>query len=389
LLCAVAARLQGVLRDDDTLARLGGDEFALLLEDVTDLPVVLRVAEPLGAALAAPLVVAGRDLVAAASIGLALRSGGDAPTDLLRFADVALYRAKAAGGAGFVAFYPGMNAAALDRLDLEHDLRQAVAAATIAVYYQPLVDLTSGRIVGFEALARWPHPTRGLVSPGLFIPLAEETGLIVPLGRAVLRAACQQLRTWQAQYPTSTPPCLSVNLSARQFRHPDLVADIAAILAETGLPPGQLHLEVTETVAMAQAETAGATLAALRGLGVRLAIDDFGTGYSSLAYLQRLPVDTLKIDRVFFRDGAHNRAIVRAVTALAHGLGLVVTAEGLETAEQVAGAQAAGCDQGQGYYFARPVPAEKVAALWAAGLRCVLPDPDPLPATGAPADAQR
>jgi EAL domain-containing protein (putative c-di-GMP-specific phosphodiesterase class I) len=387
VLRAVAARLQGVLRDGDTLARLGGDEFAVLLEDVADLPAVLRVAELLGAAFTTPVSVAGRPLGAVASIGIALCSAEDAPADLLRFADVALYRAKAAGGAGYAVFYPGMNAAALERLDLEHDLRQAVAQQALVLHYQPIVDLTSGHVVGVEALVRWPHPTRGLVVPGRFIPLAEETGLIVPLGRWVLAAACRQLVAWQVAYPRVAAPRLNVNLSARQFRHPELVADVAAMLAETGLPPGQLQLEVTETVAMAQADAAIATIEALQGLGVRLAIDDFGTGYSSLAYLQRLPVDTLKIDQAFFEAGERNRAIVRAVTALAQALGMAVTAEGLETAEQVAGAQAAGCDRGQGYFFARPLPAEAATALWAAGLQYPLPTAAAPFAAGTPAGA--
>jgi len=383
LLVAAVARLRAVLREGDTLARLGGDEFVALLDGVADLPEALRVAEGLHAALAEPLAVEGRALFATVSIGVALRSAPEeGPEDLLRFADAALYRAKEAGRACTEAFYPGMSAAALERLELEHDLRRAVAREELRVHYQPKVDLTSGQVVGLEALVRWQHPERGMVAPGAFIPLAEETGLIAPIGRWVLGEACCQLVAWQERHPGKAAPLVSVNISARQFRNPDLAGEVAATLADTGLDPGLLKLEITETAAMAQLETSIATLAALRNLGVRLAIDDFGAGYSSLAYLQSLPVDTLKIDRSFFEDVARNRAIVRAVTDLAHGLGLDVTAEGLETAVQVAWAREAGCDRGQGYYFARPLPADELEALWAAGLRFALPDvaasyPDP------------
>jgi EAL domain-containing protein (putative c-di-GMP-specific phosphodiesterase class I) len=309
-----------------------------------------------------------------ASVGIALRTPevGDAPT-LLRCADVALYRAKAAGRAGHAVFAPGMNADALARLELEHELRLAVERRAVSVHYQPKVDLTSGAAVELEALARWAHPARGLVLPGAFLPLAEETGLIVPLGRQVLREACRQMVVWRAAYPGVAPPALAVNLSPRQFRHAELVADVAATLAATGLDAALLKLEITETAAMERPDEAIATLRALKALGVRLALDDFGTGYSSLAYLPHLPVDALTIDRGFFRAGAANRAIARAVTDLAHGLGLDVTAEGLETAAQVAWARDAGCDRGQGDYFVRPLPVVGVDALWAAGLTFDLP----------------
>ncbi len=364
LLVAVAARLQSCLRDADTLARLGGDEFALLLEEIGDLAGALRIADRLLAALAPALPVAGRDLVVAASLGVALSTGlEDTPADLLRFADVALYRAKDAGGGGYAVFSPGMDGAARAQLELEHDLRGALGRDELRVHYQPLLDLATGRVVLLEALVRWQHPARGLLTPGAFIPLAEETGLIVPLGRWILAEACRQFQIW----PSPRPAALAVNLSPRQFRDPALVADVAAILAATGLPADRLVLEVTETVAMERVDETIATMAALRALGVGLALDDFGTGHSSLAYLQRLPLDMLKIDRTFFRDTAENRAIVGAVVGLAHGLGLGVTAEGLETAAQASWAREAGCDRGQGYYFARPLPPEELAAHWAAG----------------------
>jgi diguanylate cyclase (GGDEF)-like protein/PAS domain S-box-containing protein len=377
LLVSATARLRAALRDGDTLARLGGDEFVVLLDEVTDLPEALRVADRLHAALVAPLLVEGRELFATASIGVALRSSpDDTPEDLLRFADVALYRAKEAGRACTEAFYPGMSASTLERLELEHDLRLALERGELVAYFQPKVDLATGMVSGLEALVRWLHPGRGLVPPGDFIPLAEETGLIAPIGRWVLAEACRQLVAWRACFPGRVAPFVSVNLSARQFRNPDLVAEVAAVLAETGLPPTMLTLEVTETVAMARPEEGIATLEALKALGVRLALDDFGTGYSSLAYLQQLPVDGLKIDRAFFRSGERNRVIVRAVTDLARGLGLEVTAEGLETPEQVAWACDVGCDWGQGFYFSRPVPAEEIAVLWELGLTFDLPQGD-------------
>ena len=384
LLVAVAARLRTCLRDADTLARLGGDEFAILLEGIADLGEASRSAERLHAALQAPLWVEGREIYAPMSIGIALRSGlDDISADLLRFADVALYRAKEGGGGTSAIFYPGMSVQALEQLDLERDLRQAIEREELRVYYQPIVSLATGQITRLEALLRWQHPTRGLVPPNAFIPLAEKTGLIVPIGRWVLAAACRQLRAWQVAHPAVAAPLLSVNLSARQFRHPDLLADVAATLAETGLAPRQLVLEVTETVAMDGAETAIGTLEALHRMGVSLAIDDFGTGYSSLSYLQRLPVDTLKIDRAFFREQQQNRAIVRAVATLAHGLGLAVIAEGLETTDQIAWARAAGCDGVQGFYFAPPLPHVVIETLWQSGL--VFSVPDQQASDGAPA----
>ncbi len=374
LLVATATRLQGCLREEGTLARLGGGEFALLLEGVADLAEVARVAERLLAALAAPLALPGRELIVTASIGTALSTGPqDTATGLLRSAEVALSRARGDGYARYEAFSPGMNAGALDRLELEHDLRLALRGDEIRVYYQPKVELATGRIVALEALVRWQHPTRGLIPPGEFVALAEETGLIVPLGRRVLAEACRRLGEWRACHPAPETLELAVNLSPRQFRHRDLVADIAAALAAAHVPPDRLVLELTETTAMEQPTAAIATVRELKALGVRLALDDFGTGHSSLAYLQRLPLDMLKIDRTFFADTAKNCAIVGTVTDLAHDLGLVVTAEGLETVEQVAWACAAGCDRGQGYYFARPLAPDELDTLCAGGLAFDMP----------------
>jgi len=313
---------------------------------------------------------------------LALGGAADAVLDVLRDADVALYRAKDAGRGGYALFDPAMQAALLDRLALEHDLARAAERGELRVYYQPKVDLATGRATFLEALVRWQHPERGLIPPGDFIPLAEEAGLIVPLGRWVLETACRQLAAWHATYP-DTAPALAVNLSPRQFRDPGLASDVAASLAASGLPADRLTLEVTESVAMERIDETLATLRALKALGLHLALDDFGTGHSALAYLRQLPLDTLKIDRGFFAEGPENRAIVQAVTDLAHGLGLDVTAEGLETADQVAWARAAGCERGQGFYFARPLPADELAALLAAGLTFSLPAAGPSATTRA------
>ncbi|HET8627879.1 MAG TPA: EAL domain-containing protein, partial [Thermomicrobiales bacterium] len=382
VLIAVAERLRRCVRADDTVARLGGDEFVILLEGLADSGEAVRVADRIAAALADAVPVPAStppDVFISASVGIAVATPDhDTATDLLRDADVALYRAKQQGAPRYALFDPLMHAAAAERLALETDLRRAIgpgACAEFLLHYQPIVDLAGGQVAAVEALVRWRHPARGLVAPAAFIPLAEETGLILPLGRWGLETACRRVQAWSGG-PGATPPALHVNLSPRQFAQPDLVAAVARVLAATGLPPARLTLEITETVLMAEAAVTTEKLRALTALGVRLAIDDFGTGYSSLAYLQRLPVDTLKIDRAFFQAGGRNRAIVRAVTELAHGLGLAVTAEGLETAEQVAGARAAGCDHGQGYHFARPLPPEAVAALWAGGRQ------GPLPAAG-------
>ena len=374
LLIAVARRLRTTLRDHDTLARLGGDEFAVLLGGIGGAAGAVRAAEGLLVALAATPQLDGDEQGVAASLGLVLATADyGRPEDVLRDADVALYRAKDAGRGGYALFDPAMQAALLERLALERDLTRAPERGELRVYYQPKVDLATGRTTFLEALVRWQHPTRGLVAPGDFIPLAEESGLIVPVGRWVLAEACRQIVAWGAAQPGLPAPHLAVNLSPRQFRDPELVRDVAAILAATGLPAACLVLEVTESAAMERIDETLATLRALKALGVGLALDDFGTGHSALAYLQQLPLDTLKIDRSFFRENPQNRAIVRAVTELAHGLGLEVTAEGLETAAQVAWARGAGCERGQGFYFARPLPAEQIAALWATGLTFSLP----------------
>jgi diguanylate cyclase (GGDEF)-like protein/PAS domain S-box-containing protein len=369
---AVARRLEGCLRPGDTVARFGGDEFAVLLDGVRAPDEGRAIAERIDGALREPFDLDGREAFVTASMGIAFGVVGQTePGDLLRDADVALYRAKADAASRQAVFEPGMSSATAERLDLENDLRRAVERDELRLDYQPLVDLATDGIVGIEALVRWQHPVRGLVPPMSFIPLAEETGLILPVGRWVLETACRQARTWQDQFPAAGPVVMSVNLSARQFAQPGLGDEVAAILAGTGLDPASLELEITESVLMDESEAGTRSLRELRELGVKLALDDFGTGYSSLSYLKHLPLDALKIDRTFIAEltGADDTTlpIVEAVIALAHGLGIEVVAEGIETAEQLSWLRRLSCDLGQGYYLARPLPADELAALLAAG----------------------
>jgi diguanylate cyclase (GGDEF)-like protein/PAS domain S-box-containing protein len=367
LLAAVGSLLRGCVRRGDTVARLGGDEFTILLEDVATVADAAHVAERIMAAMQGPFQLAGQEICVSASIGIAL-SGGHAttPEDLLRDADAALYRSKNRGKARYEVFDASMQAHALERLQLENDLRHAIERGDLRVYYQPIVSLGSGHVVGAEALLRWQHPEHGFVPPGQFIPLAEESSLILPLSRWVLAEACRQAAAWQRRYPDAPPITVGVNLSVRQFQHPALVDEVAAVLRETGLDPHCLSLEITESMMMETAEGTSVILRRLKELGVKLAIDDFGTGYSSLGYLKRFPVDMLKIDRTFVaglgRD-PEDSAIVHAVIRLAHTLGLEVTAEGIETADQADNLRATGCELGQGYLFARPLPADAVEAV--------------------------
>jgi len=366
LLIGVSQRLASCLRPEDTIARLGGDEFAILIEDVKDDKAPAAVADRLTGELQQPFTVEGREVVITVSIGIAMSTAKRmTPEDILRDADLAMYHAKGKGKARYEIFDKSMNAPAQERMDLELDLRNAVARGEFILHYQPILELPTGRIVEMEALVRWKHPQRGLLFPGDFVGLSEETGLIVPLGRWVLHEACRQTRQWQLATPGSSL-AISVNLSARQLQQPGLVEEIAAVLRETRLDPGALRLEITETVVMHDAPTTLAKLEALKALGVQLAIDDFGTGYSSLGYLKRFPVDTLKIDRSFVKGIGQNvedSAIVRAVITVAKSLGLAVTAEGIESADQLEQLRSLGCDHGQGYYFAKPMPSDRVPAL--------------------------
>ena len=373
LLIAVAGRLSSCLRPVDTAARLGGDEFVVLLEDVEDPQEATKVAVRIEEALRAPFWVGGHHLFVTTSVGVAL-GGDDADRsgDLLRNADLAMYRAKEGGKDSHAVFEPGMNEKALERLGMEADLRRALDKEEFRVYYQPKVSLKSGRIVAQEALVRWEHPERGLVPPAEFIPLAEETGLIVPLGQWVLEEACRQAKEWQNLYPTDPSLRMSVNLSGAQFKRPDLGASVAEVLSETGLDPRDLILEITESMMVEDVGDALATLQELKSLGVKIAVDDFGTGYSSLSYLKRFPVDFLKIDRSFVeglgRD-SKDEGLVSASIELAHALDLEAIAEGVETEAQLEYLRSLGCDLAQGFYFQKPSPgdttSESLAALLA------------------------
>nr|MBA2299437.1 diguanylate cyclase [Chloroflexota bacterium] len=368
LLVAVGQRLVHGLRPGDTVARVGGDEFGIILDPVIDAEEAGRIADRIVTELGAPFPLNGREWFVSASMGIALAQPGRAtPDELLREAEIAMVRAKGDATHPHALFEPSMSAHTLERVEMESDLRAALERHELRVHYQPIVRLDSTEIVGFEALVRWQHPTRGLVAPLAFIPLAEETGLIVPVGKWVLQTACRQAARWhQARIDRDGQPLfVSVNLSARQFIQADLVEDVAAILGETGLDPSALELEITESVLMDQSEAGIRTLRRLRALGVRLVLDDFGTGYSSLSYLKHLPLDTIKIDRSFVAgiDEIADRSIVEAVVALAHGLGLGVVAEGIETERQAERLLELGCDLGQGYLFSRPVPAARTAGL--------------------------
>ena len=385
LLTVVAARLRACLRPGDTAARLGGDEFVVLLDGVTGVGDANRVAERIAEVLDSPIELGERQVVVGASVGIALTADHESePDDVLRNADVAMYEAKKAGKGRNKVYDPDMFAQALRRLDLGNDLRRAIEQGELRLSYQPKVLLGTDTITGVEALVRWEHPERGLILPDEFIPLAEETGLIVPLGWWVLREACRRAREWGERYPPTLPLGVSVNVSGKQFQEADLVRGLAGILHEVGLEPSRLQLEITESVVMEDTEYAAGLLRELKGLGVRIAVDDFGTGYSSLSLLRRFPLDELKIDKEFV-DGLggsdQDEAIVRLVIDLSHALGLEAVAEGVETAEQLARLREMGCDQAQGYYFWESLPAEEAGALLAGSSRWLL---NPHGPTGRP-----
>lgn len=354
------------LATDDTLARLGGDEFTVLLDDIRDPIEAVRVAERIQGELAAPFAVNSQEVVISASVGIASSTTPHTRAeDLLRDADIAMYRAKRTGRAHCEVFDTAMHANAVKRLRLETDLRRALDQGEFRVHYQPIVSLKTGKIAGFEALTRWQRAEE-LVSPAEFIPVAEETGLIIPMNRQLLREACQHLLAWQAQFPSSPPLNLSVNVTPREFAQQDLADEIGKILTETGFNPDNLHLEIVETIAMGDAEQSGGALARLKGLGAHLSIDDFGTGYSSLSRLRRIPVDTLKIDRVFISNmdnDAESREIVRVIIMLAHNLGLKVVAEGAETEQHVNQLKQLDCELAQGYFFSRPADDQTMQQL--------------------------
>jgi diguanylate cyclase (GGDEF)-like protein len=372
LLVQVAGRLQGALRTGDTLARFGGDEFVVLLEDLESEAEVAGIVERLLASLDQPFLLQGRELIVTASAGVVIGDGTHlGPDECVREGDVAMYRAKARGGGCFEVFRHDLEAESLPRLDLEIDLRRALAEGELELHYQPVLRTTGGAVVGVEALVRWRHPVRGLVSPAEFIPLAEETGLILPLGRFVLEEACRQVGVWRRAHPELDGLLVSVNLSPRQFRQGDLDQLVADALERSGLDPASLSLEVTEGMMVEDVEAATSTLNRLKALGVAISVDDFGTGYSSLSYLKRFPIDYVKIDRSFVAglDEKVDSEIVRSVIRLAAAIGINVVAEGVENAEQLARLEALGCPLVQGYHLARPQPAADTEAFIVASLR--------------------
>jgi predicted signal transduction protein with EAL and GGDEF domain len=351
-------------------ARLGGDEFTLLLENLHSASEAIEIAERILHELAQPVALTQSVAYIGGSIGIVYSEAGDARADiLLRDADTAMYHAKTNGKNAFALFEPSMNDRVVERMEIETGLRQALAQNELRVYYQPLLDLTNGKLTGVEALVRWQHPERGLIPPGQFIPIAEETGLILPLGYWVLEEACGQIAQWGRQRPEIAALTLNVNLSGKQLQQEDVVERIAEILRRTELPPDQLKLEITESVLLEDVVGITQKLGAIKALGVKLAIDDFGTGYSSLSALQEFPVDTVKIDRSFVNRLAEEdgNAIISAIISLSKAMRLDVTGEGIETAEQVALLQELGCDVGQGFFFDRPMPGEAMQARFKTG----------------------
>jgi diguanylate cyclase (GGDEF)-like protein len=372
LLVLVAGRLAGCLRPGDSVARLGGDEFAVLIDEMSDQEVPSIVAARIELALRDPFVLEGREVFVTASVGTALNKDRyEGPEDFLRDADTALHHAKEQGKARHEVFHTAMHARALARLQLENDLHRALEREELSLHYQPIVGLRDGAIVGFEALLRWLREGQGLVPPADFIRLAEETGLILPMGNWVLREACQQVSAWQERWSGSARTALSVsvNLSPRQFAQPDLVEQVDRVLVETALAAGSLKLEVTETTLMQEPEAAAAMLAALSERRVGVCIDDFGTGFSSLSYLVRLPVHTMKVDQSFVRglSGRREQALVATIVALARNLEMDVVAEGVETREQLVKLREIGCDYVQGFLLSKPLDAAGAGRLLEAG----------------------
>jgi diguanylate cyclase (GGDEF)-like protein/PAS domain S-box-containing protein len=366
LLVALAERLKNRLRPDDVIARFGGDEFAVLLETVENPSEVIRVAQRIAETLQEPFTVNDHQVNLSTSVGIALGSArtNDDPEGMLRNADAAMYRAKEQGPGRYAAFDPAIQTRAQERLELETELRRALEQGEFVLYYQPEVSLHDGSMVGFEALLRWRHPERGLLKPSAFMPLAEETDLIVPIGRWVLEEACQQAKRWEEKYPSAPPTTMEVNLSSRQLARRGLVRTIEEALTRAGVEAHTLALDLTETVLIKASEDDAQALETLKKMGVRLYLDDFGTGYSSLSYLMRLPVDLVKVDRPFVKwlgEKATDTALVRMIIDLCHTLGVEVLAEGVETSEQAALLRDMGCDMGQGYYFAGPLPGEELA----------------------------
>ncbi|HEX4510202.1 MAG TPA: EAL domain-containing protein [Burkholderiaceae bacterium] len=389
LLKDVAVRLGAALRPSDRVARLGGDEFVVLVTEIDDDRAIATVARQVLATVAKPCRLGDQDFRVTASIGISVYpiDGLDEPT-LMKHADIAMYQAKEDGRNAFVFYAEDLNHHSMERLAFESNLRHALEDRQLELHYQPKVDCKTGRVTGVEALLRWQHPDLGLVPPVKFISLAEETGLIVPIGRWVLRQACRQLMAWRM---AGLPPLrMAVNLSGRQFADERLLEDVRAVLMETGLPPDSLEIEITETVLMADVRKTRAVLKAFRALDIRLSIDDFGTGYSSLSNLKRFPVDTIKVDRSFVRDLAtsdDDKAIAHAIIAMGRTLGMSIVAEGVETDAQAAFLREQGCDEIQGFFYSRPVPPAELEQLLRAHPTAVLPGADVAPAPRKFADS--
>jgi diguanylate cyclase (GGDEF)-like protein/PAS domain S-box-containing protein len=365
LLVEISRRLSSIVRPSDTVARLGGDEFTILLDDLNSPEEAIVAVKRLVRKLAEPISLSGREVVVTASIGVALSAAGyEHPEELLRDADVAMYRAKDSGRARYEVFDGAMNERVESQLQLEADLKRAVERAELALEYQPIVELETGRIAGFEALLRWQHPKRGMISPLDFISVAEETGAIVPIGEWVLEQGCRQIREWQKSCPQDPPLYISINLSVRQFTE-HLVEQVAIALDRTGLNPASLRLEITESMLM-NGESAIRMLSHLHALGVGISIDDFGTGYSSLSYLHRLPISMLKIDQSFVNSMSQNKEsleIVRTIVTLSQSLNLKIVAEGIETEDQLEKLRELKCDYGQGFFFSKALTVEWAASL--------------------------
>jgi diguanylate cyclase (GGDEF)-like protein/PAS domain S-box-containing protein len=367
LLKHVSACLKECLRAGDTVARFGGDEFAILLDDATDIDDAVALVRRIVERLERPFILGGKAVSVHASFGVAMGEGTrQSPDDLIRNADAALYAAKRRGKSRFELFEPGMHADALWRLELKGDLQRALDRGEFIVHFQPIVDLQARSLVGLESLVRWDHPARGLVPPMDFIPLAEETGLIVPIGTWVLEEACRCVALWQRDFGFEPPLSIAVNVSAKQLQHPEAVSSIRAAIAKSGVAPENVTLEVTESILVKDSDAVITRLQSLKEIGLRIAVDDFGTGYSSLAYLKRFPIDVLKIDRWFVSGeghGAEDSAILSAIVKLAQSLGMEVVAEGIETFEQLSALRMLGCHRGQGYFFSRPESADAITTL--------------------------
>ena len=365
LLIEVSKRLKRQVRSGETISRIGGDEFAVVLEHLKDDSAPEIMAKRVITSLEKPFSIGGHEVVVATSIGIALNQDPNTPPEeLIRRADVALYDAKGSGRGCWKVYQPEKAPRAVERLEMNADLRNAIQQQELRLHFQPEINLTTGMVEGFEALVRWQHPSRGLLSPAAFIATAEEEGFISSIGRWVLKEACREAVGWGVAFPELPPMHVSVNLSPLEFRQRELVTEVSKVLDEVGLEPHLLKLEIVETALMTDAEATMTTLHGLRQLGVKLAIDDFGTGYSSLSYLRQFPVDTLKIDQSFVREATRDHdvnAIIVAIVSLAHSLGIDVTAEGVETREQLAFLIKCNCDRAQGYLFARPLPQEALA----------------------------